>query len=309
MAQIDAAMVKELREKTGAGMMDCKKALTEAEGNIEEAIKILRKKGLAAAGKKAGRIASEGLVYASVAGSTGILVEVNCETDFVAQTDDFKALVAGIAGIVRDAKPADVEALTALPWPGDAEGHNVAQYISSKIAKIGENISIRRFIRFDVEGAALSSYVHGNGKIGVIVEVKCDKAEAKAAAEALAKDVAMHVAAAEPRFLHRDEVTAKDLETEKEVAREQALKSGKPEAVVEKIVAGKMEKYYAEMVLLEQAYIRDDKMTVQKVVDQRAKEAGAKFEVTRFTRFKLGEGIEKKANDFVAEVMAQASGN
>ena len=309
MAQIDAAQVKELREKTGAGMMDCKKALTEADGNIEEAIKILRKKGLAAAGKKAGRIASEGIVYASLEGASGILVEVNCETDFVAQTDDFKALVAGIAGIVRASNPADVDALLALPWPGDAEGHTVAQYISVKIAKIGENISVRRFLRYDASSAALSSYVHGNGKIGVIVEVEFDKPEASSSAEVLAKEVAMHVAAAEPRFLHRDEVTTKDLETEKEVARDQAIKSGKPEAVVEKIVTGKMEKYYAESVLLEQAYIRDDKMTVQKHVDQRAKEAGAKFEVTRFTRFKLGEGIEKKSNDFVAEVMAQASGN
>jgi elongation factor Ts len=309
MAQIDAAQVKELREKTGAGMMDCKKALTEAEGNVDEAIKILRKKGLAAAGKKAGRIASEGVVYASIEGSTGILVEVNCETDFVAQTDDFRELAAGIAGIVRAENPASVEALAALAWPGDAEGLNVAQYLSSKIAKIGENIAIRRFIRYDAADAVLSSYIHGNGKIGVIVEVKCDKAEAKPAAEGLAKDLAMHVAAAEPRFLHRDEVTATDLDTEKEVARDQAIKSGKPEAVVEKIVAGKMEKYYGDTVLLEQAYIRDDKMTVQKFVDQRAKEAGAKFEVSRFTRYKLGEGIEKKANDFVAEVMAQASGN
>ncbi|MGK2855741.1 MAG: translation elongation factor Ts [Thermoanaerobaculia bacterium] len=309
MAQIDAALVKELREKTGAGMMDCKAALTESNGNIEEAVKILRKKGLAAAGKKAGRIASEGIAFASIEGASGILIEVNCETDFVAQTDDFKALVAGIAGLVRSENPAEVEQLLALKWPGDAEGHTVAQHISGKIAKIGENIAVRRFIKYDASGAALSSYIHGNGKIGVMVEVKVDKPEATAAAEALAKEVAMHVAAAEPRFLHREEVTAKDLETEKEVARDQALKSGKPEAVVEKIVTGKMDKYYAETVLLEQAYIRDDKMTVQKLVDQRGKEAGAKFEVSRFTRFKLGEGIEKKANDFVAEVMAQASGN
>jgi len=309
MAQIDAAQVKDLREKTGAGFMDCKAALTEANGNVEEAVKILRKKGLAAAGKKAGRIAAEGIVFASVEGAPGILVEVNCETDFVAQTDDFKTLVAGIAELVRSENPAGVEQLLALKWPADAEGHTVAQYISSKIARIGENISIRRFMRYDASGAALSSYIHGNGKIGVMVEVKMDKADAMAAAETLARDVAMHIAAAEPRFLRRDEVTEKDLETEKEIARDLALKSGKPEAVVEKIITGKMEKYYSETVLLEQAYIRDDKMSVQKLVDQRAKEAGAKFEISRFTRFKLGEGIEKKANDFVAEVMAQASGN
>ncbi len=306
MTQISAAQVKELREQTGAGMMDCKSALTEAQGNMEEAVKILRKKGLAAAGKKAGRVTSEGLVQAFIDGNTGMLVEVNCETDFVAQTDDFKGLVAGIAGIIKADNPASVEQILEIKWPGDAEGHTVAQVISGRIAKIGENITLRRFVKYEATSAALSSYIHGAGKIGVLVEIKFDKAEAKGAAESLAKDVAMHIAAAEPRFLHREEVTTKDLDTEKEIAREQALKSGKPEAVVDKIVTGKMEKFYQDTVLLEQIYIRDDKMSVQKVVDARGKEAGAKFEVTRFTRFKLGEGIEKKESDFVAEVMAQA---
>jgi elongation factor Ts len=308
MADITAAQVKELREKTGAGMMQCKTALVETNGNMEEAILVLRKKGLAAASKKAGRIAAEGLVHASIDGGTGILIEVNCETDFVAQTDDFKELVAGIADLVRVESPVSVDALTELKWPGDPDGHTVAQHISGKIAKIGENITIRRFIRFDAaDHAGLGSYIHGNGKIGVMIEVGSDKVHE--AASSLARDIAMHVAAAEPRFLHRDEVTDGVLAAEREVARDQAVKSGKPEAVVEKIVTGKMEKFYGETVLLEQPYIRDDKMTVRKVVDQTAREVGAKFEINRFVRFKLGEGIEKKENDFVAEVMAQTSSN
>lgn len=308
MADITAAQVKELREKTGAGMMQCKSALVEANGNMEDAVLILRKKGLAAASKKAGRIAAEGVVYAMIDGTTGILTEVNCETDFVAQTDEFKELAAGIAGLIKTENPATVEALVELKWPGDPDGHTVAQYISGKIAKIGENITVRRFVRFDAaDSSGLGAYIHGNGKIGVMVEVGSDKATD--AAPTLARDIAMHVAAAEPRFLTRDEVTEKDLAAEREVARDQALKSGKPEAVVEKIVTGKMDKFYGETVLLEQPYIRDDKMTIQKVVDQAAKEAAAKFEVKRFVRFKLGEGIEKKENDFVAEVMAQTGSN
>jgi elongation factor Ts len=305
MADITAAQVKELREKTGAGMMQCKSALVEANGNMEEAVLILRKKGLAAASKKAGRIAAEGLVHSMIDGSTGILIEVNCETDFVGQTDEFKELVSGIAELVKSAKPASVEVLNELKWPGDAEGHTVAQHISSKIAKIGENITIRRFVRVDAaKSSGLGSYIHGNGKIGVIVEIASDKATDAAAA--LARDIAMHIAAADPRFLTRDEVTDSVLAAEREVARDQALKSGKPEAVVEKIVTGKMEKFYGETVLPEQPYIRDDKMTVQKVVEQAGKAAGAKLDIKQFVRFKLGEGIEKKENDFVAEVMAQA---
>jgi elongation factor Ts len=305
MAEITAAQVKELREKTGAGMMQCKSALVEANGNVEDAILILRKKGLAAASKKAGRIAAEGLVHASVEDGAGILIEVNCETDFVGQTDEFRELVAGITSLIRSEKPASVEALNELKWPGDAEGHSVAQHISSKIAKIGENITIRRFARVDAApSSGLGSYIHGNGRIGVMVEIASDKATDAAAT--LARDIAMHIAAADPRFLSRDEVTESVLAAEREVARDQALKSGKPEAVVEKIVTGKMEKFYGETVLGEQPYIRDDKMTVQKVVGEAGKAAGAKFEIRQFVRFKLGEGIEKKENDFVAEVMAQA---
>jgi elongation factor Ts len=306
MAQITAAQVKELREKTGAGMMECKSALTEADGNIEEAVKILRKKGLAAAAKKAGRITSEGVVAATVAGDSAVLVEVNCETDFVAQTDDFKALVDGVSKLILEQNPADVTALLELPWPGDAEAHTVGQVIASRIAKIGENISVRRFTRLDREGeGAFGSYIHANGKIGVVVEVTGSSADGSSA---IAREVAMHVAASEPRFARREEVTEQDLATEREIARDQALKSGKPEAVIDKIVSGKMEKYYAENVLGEQPYIRDDKLTVSEHVSRRGKEIGSSLEVARFVRYKLGEGLEKRSDDFAAEVMAQIRG-
>lgn len=304
MAQITAAQVKELREKTGAGMMECKTALTEANGDAEEAVKILRKKGLAAASKKAGRITSEGLVHAAVSAGTGVMVEVNCETDFVAQNANFKELVATIGTKVAESRAEDVDSLLAEAWPGDAEGRNIGQVIASNIAKIGENISLRRFIRYTSDGStAIGSYVHGNGRIGVLVEVT----GSGAGAEAVAREIAMHVAAAEPRFLRREEVTENDLATEREIARDQALKSGKPEAVVDKIVAGKMEKFYGESVLLEQPYIRDDKLTVQKLLQQRGKESGGSFEITRFSRFKLGEGLQKRSEDFAAEVMAEVN--
>ncbi|MGA7617065.1 MAG: translation elongation factor Ts [Thermoanaerobaculia bacterium] len=307
MAQITAAQVKELRELTGAGMMDCKSALAEANGNLEEATKILRKKGLAAAAKKASRTATEGQVLAHLEEHDAVLVEVNCETDFVAQTDEFRELADGIAAIIASTGVSSVEQLMEQKWPGDAEGHTVAQVISSRIAKIGENITVRRFVHYKrAENAVFGYYIHANGKIGVLVEVKTSPGGAPTeAAEALAKEIAMHAAAAEPRFVRRDEVTENDLATEREIARDQALKSGKPEAVVEKIVAGKMEKFYGELVLLEQPYVRDDKMTVANLVAQRGKEAGANFEVLRFTRFKLGEGLQKRSDDFAAEVMAQ----
>ncbi len=305
MAEIKAAQVKDLRERTGAGMMECKKALTEANGDLEEAVKVLRKKGLAAASKKAGRITSEGLVQARVEGSRGVLIEVNCETDFVAQNADFQELVAGLEGLVVEQAPTSVEALLELKWPGNAEGHTVADVVSTRIATIGENISVRRFERYQTEGnGVLGSYVHGNGRIGVIVELAVEGGDPEVWAE-LARELAMHVAAAEPRFLHRDEVTQGDLDAEKEIAREQAIKSGKPEAVVEKIVTGKMEKFYGESVMLEQPYIRDDKLSVQQFIGKRAADKGGKAEVVRFTRFKLGEGLEKRSDDFAAEVMSQ----
>ncbi|HUO83816.1 MAG TPA: translation elongation factor Ts [Thermoanaerobaculia bacterium] len=306
MVEIKASQVKELRERTGAGMMECKSALTEAQGDMEEAIKILRKKGLAAAAKKAGRITSEGVVGTRVDRDAAAIVEVNCETDFVAQNQDFRNLVSGILQLVLSGKPESNEALLEMRWPDDAEGHTVQQIISTSIAKIGENISLRRFERYDTApNAVVGEYVHGNGRIGVLVQLEVEAGSAEAWGD-VAREVAMHVAAAEPRFLSREEVTTRDLDAEREIAREQALKSGKPEAVVEKIVSGKMEKFYGESVLLEQPYIRDDKLTVQQMLAGRSKDLGGKARIARFTRFKLGEGLEKRSDDFAAEVMAQA---
>jgi len=298
MTQITAAMVKELREQTGAGMMDVKSALTEANGNMEEATKILRKKGLAAAGKKAGRVTSEGAVVAHGEGKVGVLVEVNCETDFVARTDAFRDFAAETAKVIAHSKANTVEELNNDSWPGNG---TVADKTKEVIASIKENITIRRFARFEApENGAIASYIHAGGKIGVMVELVANKAAEKSAE--VARDVAMHIAAAEPRFVHRGEVTQKDLDTEREIARDQAAKSGKPENIVEKMVTGKMEKFYGETCLLEQPYIRNDKQSVGDYVKSQAKDAGCEYTVTRFVRYKLGEGIEKKSDDFAAEV-------
>ena len=299
MTQITAAMVKELREQTGAGMMDVKSALTEADGNMEEATKILRKKGLAAASKKAGRVTSEGAVVAYAEGSVGVLVEVNCETDFVARTDAFRQFANDVAKAIAKSKANTVEEVGGEPWPGS--GGTVGDKTKEVIASIKENITIRRFARFVApEGGALASYIHAGGKIGVMVELVANKAGDKT--REVARDVAMHIAAAEPRFVHRGEVTQKDLDTEREIARDQAAKSGKPENIVEKMVAGKMEKFYGETCLLEQPYIRNDKQNVGDYVKSQAKDAGCEYTVTRFVRYKLGEGIEKKGDDFAGEV-------
>lgn len=301
MTQITAAMVKELREQTGAGMMDVKNALTEANGNMEEATKILRKKGLAAASKKAGRVAAEGAVQAYVEGTVGVLVEVNCETDFVGRTDQFRNFATDVAKVIAKSKATTVEALLNENWPGSSEtvGHRVTELIAS----IKENIAVRRFVRYEAPAnAAIGTYIHAGGKIGVIDEVVAASGTKSEKANELAKEIAMHIAAAEPRFLSRNDVTQKDLDTEREIARDQAAKSGKPENIVEKMVSGKMEKFYGEACLLEQPYIRDDKSTVQQHVDKSGKEHGCSYTVTRFTRFKLGEGIEKRQDDFAAEV-------
>jgi elongation factor Ts len=295
---ITPQMIKDLREQTGAGFGDVKNALTEANGNMEEATKILRKKGLAAAGKKAGRIAAEGAVVAHVAGSTGVLVEVNCETDFVGRNENFQRFANEVAKVIAGSKAASVDELLGEKWPGSDE--TVGNKVTEQIASIKENISVRRFARYDAPASGvINSYIHGGGKIGVMVEVVGANREH---ALEIAKDVAMHIAAAEPRFLRREDVTEKDLDTEREIARDAALKSGKPENIVEKMVQGKMEKFYGEACLLEQPYIRDDKSTVSQYLAKRGKESGCDFVVTRFTRYKLGEGIEKRSEDFAAEV-------
>ena len=301
MTQITAAMVKELREATGAGMMDTKNALTEAQGNMEEATKILRKKGLAAAGKKAGRVTAEGVVQAYVAGNTGVLVEVNCETDFVGRNENFRNFATEVAKVIAQSKAKSVAELLNEKWPGSNE--TVSQKIAEMIGSIKENITVRRFAKYDAApNAALGTYIHGGGKIGVMVELMAQTGSKPDKLNEVARDISMHVAAAEPRFLSRTDVTQKDLDTEREIARDAAAKSGKPENIVEKMVTGKMEKFYGEACLLEQPYIRDDKSTVTQYLDKQGKEAGCKYVVTRFTRFKLGEGIEKKSDDFAAEV-------
>ena len=297
-------MVKELREATGAGMMDTKNALTEAQGNMEEATKILRKKGLAAAGKKAGRVTAEGAVTAHVSGNTGVLVEVNCETDFVGRNENFRNFAGEVSKVIVQSKATSVEQLLNEKWPGKNE--TVQQRVAEMIATIKENITIRRFVRYEAPAnATLGTYIHGGGKIGVMVELLAQSGAKSSKLEDVAKDIAMHVAAAEPRFLSRNDVTQKDLDTEREIARDAAAKSGKPENIVEKMVSGKMDKFYGEACLLEQPYIRDDKSTVTQYLDKQGKEAGCKYVVTRFTRYKLGEGIEKKGgDDFASEVAA-----
>lgn len=303
MTQVTAAMVKELREQTGAGMMDVKSALTEADGNMEEATKILRKKGLAAAGKKVGRITAEGAVTSYVGENFGVLAEVNCETDFVGRNENFRHFAEDVAKVIAQSKADSVDALSNEPWPGDAEGQTVGQHVLSMIGSIKENIAIRRFVRYEgAPNSVMSSYIHAGGKIGVLVELVAAGCEKNTKMNEIAKDVAMHIAAAEPRFLNRDQVTQKDLDTEREIARDAAAKSGKPENIVEKMVSGKMDKFYAEACLVEQPYIRNDKQTVNEYLASSGKESGCTYTVTRFTRYKLGEGIEKKSDDFAAEV-------
>jgi elongation factor Ts len=304
MSQVTAAMVKELREQTGAGMMDVKNALTEAQGNMEEATKILRKKGLAAAGKKAGRVTAEGTVTAYVGENAGVLVEVNCETDFVGRNENFRQFADAVAKVIAGSKANTVEELNNEPWPSsDGESQTVGQHVLTMIGAIKENISIRRFVRYETApNAVLSSYIHAGGKIGVLVELVAASGAKNDKMNDVAKDVAMHIAAAEPRFIRRDEVTQKDLDTEREIARDAAAKSGKPDNIIEKMVSGKMDKFYGEACLLEQPYIRNDKQTVSDYLASSGKESGCTYTVTRFTRYKLGEGIEKKGDDFAAEV-------
>jgi elongation factor Ts len=298
---ITPQMIKELREATGAGFGDVKSALAEANGNMEEATKILRKKGLAAAGKKAGRVTAEGTIAARVDGNKGVLVEVNCETDFVGRNEIFQKFAAEVAGAIAQSNANTVDEFLAETWPGTSEP--VSQKVAEQIASIKENISIRRFARYESPASSkIGTYIHGGGKIGVMVEVVAQSGSTGAHLDEVAKDVAMHIAAAEPRFLSREDVTQKDLDTEREIARDAALKSGKPENIVEKMVSGKMEKFYGEACLLEQPYIKDDKSTVTQYLKTRGKEAGCELVVTRFTRYKLGEGIEKRSEDFAAEV-------
>ncbi|AMA72697.1 MULTISPECIES: translation elongation factor Ts [Aneurinibacillus] len=289
---ITASMVKELRERTGAGMMDCKKALQEANGDMEKAIDILREKGIAKAAKKSDRIAAEGLTAVAVQGNAACIVEVNSETDFVAKNEQFQSFVKDITEHLLSQRPTNVE--EALEQPFKGEGAKLQDVLNEKIATIGENMNIRRFeILEKPEGNLFGQYLHMGGRIGVLVEL------ANTTNEELAKDIAMQIAAARPTYVTRDQVDAKELEREREVLTAQALNEGKPENIVQKMVEGRLNKYYEEVCLVEQAFVKDPDKKVKDLL--KAENA----EVVRFVRYEVGEGIEKKADNFVEEVMAQ----
>jgi elongation factor Ts len=289
---ITASQVKDLREKTGAGMMDCKKVLTETDGDMEKAIELLRERGIAKAAKKSGRVAAEGLVeaYVSEDGKVGAVVEVNAETDFVAKNEEFKTFVANVAKQVAEKNPKDVEELLAQDSI-EEPGKTVNEVLVGKIATIGENMNIRRFARFESEGL-VEKYIHGDGKIAVLVSMKSGDKE-------VAKDVCMQIAAARPEYLNEASVPAERLEKEKEILKAQTMNEGKPEAIAEKIVLGRIGKFYSEICLVDQEFVKDP----SKKVSQLLKEHNA--EVTEFARFEKGEGIEKKEENFAEEVMKQ----
>lgn len=291
--------VKKLREMTSCGMMDCKKALTETDGDMDKAVEYLREKGLATAAKKAGRIASEGMVEAYVFDNVGVVVEINSETDFVAKNAEFQKFVHAVAETIAKENPADVEALKTMTLCGDTQ--TVGEALTEKIATIGENMNIRRFERFEGINQA---YIHGGGRIGVLVNFAVEdaaKAEDPAFAE-MAKNVAMQIAAAMPQYVKEDEVPAEVVEKEKEILKVQALNEGKPEAIVEKMVAGRIKKFFKDVCLVDQDYVKDADMTVSKYIDSVAKTLGTTISVNRFARLEKGEGLEKKQDDFASEV-------
>lgn len=291
-----AADVKELREMTGCGMMDCKKALTETDGDKEKAIDILREKGMAKAVKKAGRIASEGIVKDYVNGGVGVVVEVNAETDFVAKNDQFIQFVDDVAKTIAEGNPADVEALKEMQIAGGSQ--TVGEALTEKIAKIGENMNIRRFVRYE---GTVASYIHGGGRIGVLVKFDTDCADKDGFGE-FAKNIAMQVAAAGAEYLDRDSVPAERVEHEKEILAAQAKNEGKPDAIIEKMINGRINKFFKEVCLVDQEYIKDGDLSVTKYVQQTAKELGGSIKIVEYTRFEKGEGLEKKSEDFAAEV-------
>jgi elongation factor Ts len=306
MAEITAATVKELRERTGAGMMDCKKALGETGGDMEAAIDWLRTKGLAAAAKKAGRVAAEGLIGVAVVGTIGAVVEVNSETDFVAKNEQFQDFVRNVAQIAL-ATGSDIDELSRAQYPGHG---TVAEVLTNNIATIGENQSLRRAARLEVPQGVVVSYVHnaaapGLGKIGVLVAL--ESGADTAALEALGKQLAMHIAAANPLALRGEDLDPALVERERAIAQEKAAESGKPAEIVAKMVEGALAKYRKENALLSQLFVMDNKTKVEDVISAEAKKLGADVKLANFVRFQLGEGIERKESDFAAEVAA-ASG-
>lgn len=290
--------VAALREKTGCGMMDCKKALTETNGDMEKAILYLREKGLAAAAKKASRIAAEGVVYAYTDDKTGVLIEVNSETDFVAKNSEFMEFVKSCAETVAEQNPADVDALLKLTPAGS--DRSVEQLLQEKIQVIGENIKIRRFVR--VEGI-VSTYIHGGGRIGVLAEFDADPSVAQTDAfKSFAKDICMQCAASFPLYLDREAVPAEVVEQEKKILTEQVLNEGKPANVAEKIVEGRISKYYKDFCLLEQLFIKDTSISVAKYVENTAKELNSNIKIKAFYRYEKGEGLQKREDNFAEEV-------
>ncbi len=299
---VTAQMVKELREMTGAGMMDCKKALVESDGDMDKAVEILREKGLSKAAKKAGRVAAMGLVKTAFAadGSAAAIVEVNSETDFVAKNEEFVNFVDTLAEMALNNDVADMDAFMALPY-GD-EG-SVQEVLTNKIATIGENLSIRRFEKLADPGVVYTGYIHGNGSIGVIVGLKTEASVDEVAVAG--KDVAMQVASMNPKFLNESQVDPEWLESEKEIARQQLLNEGKPEKMLDKIIPGKVKAIYKEVCLVDQKFVKNGDLSVKQYVDSVAEEIGKPIEILSMTRYEVGEGIEKKEEDFAAEVAAQ----
>ncbi len=289
---ITASQVKDLREKTGAGMMDCKKVLTETDGDMEKAIELLRERGIAKAAKKSDRIAAEGIVaaYVSEDGKVGAVVEVNSETDFVAKNEEFKTFVEDVAEQIAKENPADVEELLEQTSIKDSN-KTVKEVLTDKIAKIGENMTIRRFKRFESNGL-VEKYIHGDGKIGVLVDIENGDAE-------LAKDICMQIAAAKPEFLDREAVPQERLDKEMEILKAQAMNEGKPEAIAEKIVQGRVGKFYSEICLVEQEFVKNPDLKVKELLSSK------NAKINRFARFEKGEGIEKKEENFAEEVMKQ----
>ena len=306
MMSVTAALVKELREKSGAGMMDCKKALNETNADMDAAIDWLRTKGLAAAAKKSGRVASEGLVAISVSGTLGALVELNSETDFVSRNDEFQTFAKTLSSLAL--KASDIEALKAMDYPNS--GRTVAEELTHKIATIGENMSLRRMEKVSVESGAIVPYIHnatadGLGRIGVLVGLS--SSANSAVLSGLGKQIAMHIAATTPASISVDDLDPEMVARERDVLIEQAKASGKPQEIAEKMVEGRLRKYYEEVVLLEQTFVIDGETKVGNVIEAAAKDAGADIKLTHFAHFILGDGIEKEESDFAAEVAATLS--
>ena len=307
MSAITASLVKELREKSGAGMMDCKKALTEANGDLDAAIDWLRTKGLATASKKSGRVAAEGLVAVKTEGTTGAIVEVNAETDFVGRNEDFQKLVGDIASVVATVGD-DLDAVKAAAYPGSSD--NVEATLTNAIATIGENMSLRRAKALTVGNGVVASYIHnavtdGLGKIGILVALESEGDADRL--NALGKQLAMHIAATNPQSISVDDLDQDLVERERQVLSDQARESGKPEEIIAKMVEGRINKFYQEVVLLKQTFVIDGENTVEKAIDLVAKEIGSPIKLAAMVRFAVGEGIEKEESDFAAEVAAAVS--